>query len=57
MSLTESVERARELLRRSGRVSLRLLGRELGLDAEGLEVVADRLADVQVAVLLEELSA
>jgi class 3 adenylate cyclase/predicted ATPase len=47
MSLADSVERARELLRRSGRVSLRLLRRELALDDETLALVAEELTEVQ----------
>src|SRR5262245_46172135 len=47
MSLAEGVQRARELLRRSGRVSLRLLRRELDLDDESLDLVVEELVDVQ----------
>jgi class 3 adenylate cyclase/tetratricopeptide (TPR) repeat protein len=47
MSLAESVGRARELLRRNGRVSLRLLRRELELDEDALEVLVEELTDVQ----------
>jgi class 3 adenylate cyclase/tetratricopeptide (TPR) repeat protein len=47
MSLAECVERARELLRRSGRISLRLLRREFGLDDEALALVVEELVDVQ----------
>ena len=47
MSLAESVERARELLRRNGRVSLRLLRRELDLEDEALDLLVEELTEVQ----------
>ena len=47
MSFVEKVERARQLLERSGRLSLRALKREFELDDEALEELADELAEIQ----------
>ena len=54
MSLAESVERARELLRRNGRVSLRLLRREFALHDDTLGELVDELVDVQRVAVLED---
>jgi adenylate cyclase len=47
MSFLETVERARALLERNGRVSLRALQREFDLDDDAVEEVADELVEVQ----------
>ncbi|MEN8160236.1 MAG: adenylate/guanylate cyclase domain-containing protein, partial [Myxococcota bacterium] len=47
MRFLETVERARDLLQRNQRVSLRALRREFELDAETLEELCEELADVQ----------
>jgi class 3 adenylate cyclase len=47
VSFIETVERARQLLERSGRLSLRALALEFGLDGEQLEVLADELVEFQ----------
>ncbi len=47
MSIIETIERARALLERNGRVSLRVLQREFALDDDALEEVASELVDVQ----------
>jgi class 3 adenylate cyclase/tetratricopeptide (TPR) repeat protein len=47
MSFVETVERARQLLERSGRLSLRALSLEFGLDGEQLEALADELVEFQ----------
>jgi len=47
VSLSDSVRKAGEIVRAEGRISLRLLGRELGLDAADLADVVDELVVVQ----------
>ncbi len=47
MSFIESLRQARELLRQEQRLSLRALGRELGLDDETLDEIADELVEIQ----------
>ena len=49
--LVESVRRAGALLRSTGRVSLRLLGRELDLDDAALADVVNELVSVQRAAI------
>ena len=46
-SFLELVDRAQALLEARGRVSLRALGRELSLDDDSLEDLAEELVDVQ----------
>ncbi|MEN8160418.1 MAG: adenylate/guanylate cyclase domain-containing protein [Myxococcota bacterium] len=46
-SFLEAVERARALLQRNGRVSMRALAREFRLDPRGLEELVEELVDVQ----------
>jgi hypothetical protein len=53
MSFLETVERARALLERHRRVSLRALGRELALDADALAEVSDELVEVQRVAIRE----
>ena len=53
MSFAENVQRARELLRRSGRVSVRLLRREFELDDQTLDELVEELVDVQQVAALE----
>jgi class 3 adenylate cyclase len=47
LSFVETIERARALLERSGRISLRVLQREFGLDETALEDLIEELVDVQ----------
>ena len=47
MSFLDTVARAKEHLRRHGRVSLRALGLEFRLEAEELEALVEELVDVQ----------
>ena len=47
MSFLETVERARAFLERNGRVSLRALQREFGLDDESLEELIEELVEIQ----------
>ena len=47
MSFLEDVEKARGILERSGRVSLRALQREFELDDETLDELVEELVDVQ----------
>ncbi len=47
MSFVETVERARRLLERNGRLSLRALEREFALDDAALQELGDELVDVQ----------
>ena len=47
MSFIETIERARALLERNSRLSLRALQREFDLDDETLEELVDELVDVQ----------
>ncbi len=53
MSFLDTVERARTLLERHRRISLRALRRELDLDAEALAELSDELVQVQHAAVLE----
>ncbi len=54
MSFVETVERARHLIKRSKRLSLRALRLEFDLDAEKLEVLVEELVDVLQVVVLED---
>ena len=47
VSFVEAVERARQLLERNGRLSLRALKREFALDVDALVELAEELVDVQ----------
>jgi class 3 adenylate cyclase/tetratricopeptide (TPR) repeat protein len=47
VSFIETIERARILLERNGRLSIRALQREFDLDAEALEELVEELVDVQ----------
>jgi hypothetical protein len=47
VSFVETVERARQQLERSRRLSLRALSLEFGLDGEQLEALADELVEFQ----------
>jgi len=47
VSFVETVERARQLLERNGRLSLRALKREFALDEDALAELAEELVDVQ----------
>jgi TOMM system kinase/cyclase fusion protein len=47
VSFIEAIERARAFLERNGRVSVRVLKREFGLDDEGLDELVRELVDVQ----------
>jgi len=47
VSFLETVERARTFLQRSGRVSLRGLKREFGIDDDALDELVEELVDVQ----------
>ena len=53
MSFLETVERARALLERHRRISLRALGRELGLDPEALAELSEELVLVQRVAVRE----
>lgn len=53
MSFIETVERARTLLQRNKRLSLRAIKLEFGLNAEQLEVLVEELVDVQQVAKLE----
>ena len=53
VSFIETVERARALLGRNGRLSLRALKREFGLDDAALDELVAELVDVQQAAALE----
>ncbi len=47
VSFIETIERARALLQRNGRLSLRALRREFDLDDEALEELVDELTQIQ----------
>ena len=47
MGFLETIESARAFLERNGRVSLRALRREFGLDAGALRELVEELVDVQ----------
>ena len=47
MSYLETVRRAREVLRKEGRISVRGLRRELELDEAAVEEVVEELVDIQ----------
>ena len=52
MNVLETVDRAKTQLQEHGRVSLRMLKREVELDADALDELVEGLVDVQrVAVL------
>ena len=53
MSFVEKLQRARDVLEQQGRLSVRALGRELGLGGEELDEIIDELVDVQKAVVRE----
>lgn len=54
MSILDTVNRAKEHLREQGRLSLRLLKRELGLDDDILAELVEELVDVQRVAALED---
>jgi class 3 adenylate cyclase/tetratricopeptide (TPR) repeat protein len=53
MSFLETVDRARSHLERNGRVSLRALQREFGLDDESLDELVEELVDTQRVAVRE----
>jgi class 3 adenylate cyclase/predicted ATPase len=53
LSFIETVERARAVLKRNGRLSLRALKREFDLDDDALEELSEELVDVQQVATLD----
>src|SRR5438128_2538519 len=53
MSFVAKLQRAREVLEQQGRLSVRALGRELGLSGEELDELIEELVDVQRVVARE----
>ncbi len=53
MSLLETIENARAFLERNGRVSLRVLRLEFGLNDDQAEALVEELVDVQQVAALE----
>ena len=47
MSFVAKLQRAREVLEQQGRLSVRVLGRELGLGGDALDELIEELVDVQ----------
>jgi hypothetical protein len=53
MSLVAKLQRARDVLEQRGRLSIRALGRELGLGGEDLDELIEELVDVQRVAVRE----
>jgi class 3 adenylate cyclase len=54
MSFVETIRRAKALLEREGRISLRVLKREFALDDEALDELVEELVEVQRVALRDE---